>query len=217
MTIIVSNRRFQYDLGIEQEEYSKGAVTMIGGKPIDRDRRYRVATKISALTNTQSAPFTEYYTAHPEELPPKGAYVNIHAEILTYFARNTWRKIWDGIADKLEGDIGVDERLDELDLNKDGEVSVEEILAALKDIAGYSTHEDKLALAKYVHSFADISGDGKLTLEDLIMFDEEIERSVRNERKERFSFREDVASWALNMGGKEKRRSTFASVMKKSG
>jgi len=35
----------------------------------------------------------EYDSAHPELLPPKGAYVNIQTELMRSFAKYLWRKI----------------------------------------------------------------------------------------------------------------------------
>jgi hypothetical protein len=78
----------QYDAGIVEEE--NGKVTHVAGEPIDLNRVYRVATKIGDLTNGQSPPWTEYFTAHPEVLPPKGAYVNIQSDLMSYFARTLW-------------------------------------------------------------------------------------------------------------------------------
>ena len=79
----------QYDYGVEKN--SSGVVTHVNGQPLDRDRIYRVATKIGDLTNGQSPPWTEYYKQNPDVLPPKGAYVNIHSELMSYFGRNLWR------------------------------------------------------------------------------------------------------------------------------
>lgn len=60
--------------------------------------------------------------------------------------------------------------MDILDLNDDGIVCVEDILAALRDVAGVSVHEDELELAKFVHSFADVSGNGRVTIRDFEAF-----------------------------------------------
>jgi len=51
-------------------------------------------------------------------------------------------------------------RLDILDLNNDGIVCVDDILAALRDVAEVSVHEDEQSLAQFVHSYANISGNG---------------------------------------------------------
>ena len=65
---------FQYGDGIEECEEAD-ALTMCGGRPLEKDEVYRIVTKVGDLTNGQSAPFTEYFTAHPEKLPPKGNYL----------------------------------------------------------------------------------------------------------------------------------------------
>ena len=55
----------------EEECEEADALTMVAGRPLERDAVYRIVTKVGDLTNGQSAPFTEYYTSHPEALPPK--------------------------------------------------------------------------------------------------------------------------------------------------
>ena len=94
----------QYDDGVKEKYPEDGGtpiVTHVGGLPIDPELTYRVATKISDLTNGQSQPWTDYYLEHPEMLPPKGAYVNIYAELMSFFARNLWRKIWEAITPRV--------------------------------------------------------------------------------------------------------------------
>jgi hypothetical protein len=174
----------QYDSGVREEFFDDGrppVVTHVKGQPIDMDRIYRVATKISDLTNGQSQPFTDYYLENPFIFPPKGAYVNIHAELMSYFAKNLWRKIWDGIAPAISGLCTTDEcnpegRLALLDLDGDGVISVDEIHAALRDLLGLSVDEtnNEQSLAEFVHSFADTDRDGKVTLEDFEVFCEEM-------------------------------------------
>jgi len=167
----------QYDEGV-REDYSQSppVVTHVGGKPLDLDHIYRVATKISDLTNGQSPPWTEYYQAHPEVLPPKGAYVNLQSELMSYFARNLWRKIWDSISEQLadtcdiEKECNPEGRLEVLDTDGDGEVGVEEIQVALRDILGYSVDDREQSLANFVHSFADTTGNGKVSLTDMKAF-----------------------------------------------
>jgi len=184
----------QYDVGvIEDTSVHPPVVTHVGGKPIDKDRVYRVATKISDLTNGQSPPWVDYYTENKHVLPPKGAYVNIHAELMSYFARNLWRKLWDSISADLgdeecsiadDFDCQADERLSLLDLSGDGEIGVDEIQRALRDRLGYSVDDREPTLAQFVHSFADTTGNGKITLEDLVLFcDEMCEVYERDERR----------------------------------
>ena len=102
---------------------------MVAGRPLEKDESYRIVTKVGDLTNGQSAPFTEYFTAHPEKLPPKGNYLNIHSLLMSYFARNLWHRMWENI--HADDEDGV---LDALDLDGDGAISVEEIHAALARI-----------------------------------------------------------------------------------
>lgn len=181
----------QYDIGV-REEYFKDrrppVVTHVGGLPIDMDRIYRVATKIGDLTNGQSQPLTVYYKSHPEMYPPKGAYVNIHAELLSYFARNLWRKIWEQISPTISGlcspleECDPEGRLATLDLDADGVVSIEEIHAALRDVVGLSVHEGERSLAQFVHSFADTDGDGKVSIEDFEIFCEEMPNEYERDK-----------------------------------
>jgi hypothetical protein len=191
----------QYDNGILEEDFgpsSPPVVSQVRGRPIDPDHIYRVATKISDLTNGQSPPWTKYYMEHPEQLPPKGAYVNIQAELMSYFARNLWRRIWDSLSQVLasecqldfdsEGDsasaIGTlmaagdscnpEARLNTLDADNDGRISVAEIQNALAKLVGLSVDNRELTLAQFVHDFADTNGNGEVTLEDLQVFCDEM-------------------------------------------
>ena len=57
--------------------------------------------------------------------------------------------------------------------NNDGIVCVEEIQEALAEI-GLSVDNRELSLAKFVHDFADTTGTGEVTIEDLEVFCEEM-------------------------------------------
>ena len=172
----------QYDEGVREEVNSEGkpVVTHVAGEPLDPDRIYRVATKISDLTNGQSPGWTEYYTKHPQLLPPKGAYVNIQSELITYFAKNLWKKLWDSISKEIEDTCDVDNecnaeaRLSALDRSGNGIVSVDEIQAALRDKLGLSIDRREQTLAEFVHSYADMTGNGEVALADFLVFCEEI-------------------------------------------
>mmetsp|Transcript_16193 Transcript_16193/g.33498 ORF Transcript_16193/g.33498 Transcript_16193/m.33498 type:complete len:678 (-) Transcript_16193:119-2152(-) len=172
----------QYDIGVHQDDrYSPPRVTHVGGQPLEPERIYRVATKISDLTNGQSEPLTQYYTENNHLLPPKGAYINIQSELMTYFARNLWRKIWEATTRVIDKECMVDDncaaeaRLDVLDKTGDGEVTVDELQDALRDLVGYSVDEREQSLAKFVHSFVDSNGDGTVRVEDIETYCDEIE------------------------------------------
>ena len=78
---------------------------------------------------------------------------------------NLWHRMWENI--HADDEDGV---LDALDLDGDGQISVEEIHAALARILGMSTDCTQMALARYVHRFADVNGHGEVTRDDLLRF-----------------------------------------------
>lgn len=172
----------QHDDGVvEDASVTPSIVTHVGGMPIEDDRVYRVATKISDLTNGQCPAWTKYYKDHPEVLPPKGAYANTHAELMQYFAKSLWRRIFLSISQNLEDKkhpmLGRRSRksvassvIDAMDSDRDGTISVEEVQHALADIADLSVDRRELTLAKFIHGYANISGTGDITLEDLRAF-----------------------------------------------
>lgn len=182
----------QYDIDLVQDAETK-IVTHVAGQPLDLDRTYKVGTKVSDLTNGQSPTLTEYYEAHPEALPPKGNYVNIYSELMSYFARNLWRKIWESVEPTVVkasgssssecGDTCLsEERMDQLDLDHDGEISIPDIHSALRDIVGLSVDDTEMSLAEFVHSFADLDNDGKVTLEDFHLFCEEAQQIYEKDK-----------------------------------
>jgi 2',3'-cyclic-nucleotide 2'-phosphodiesterase (5'-nucleotidase family) len=170
---------FQYDIGIQEDDSGESpVVTHVAGRPIDHNRVYRVATKIADLTNGQSPSLTAYYLEHQELIPPQGAYVNVQTELLGYFARNLWRKLWDAISDEIDEECDInggecgspEERFDILDSNGDGTITVEEIQVAMSELLDYSVDDRETTLAEFVHSFADATGTGKVTVKDFELF-----------------------------------------------
>ena len=164
----------QYGDGIEESD-ADDAVVRVAGRPLERERVYRIATKVADLTNGQSPPFAEYYTAHPEALPPKGAYVNVHAALMGFFSRNLWRRVWEAAGGARaggarSGGAGAERVMRALDRDGDGEVSVREIHAALAEVLGVSVDDAETSLAECVHRIADATGEGVVTLEDLRLF-----------------------------------------------
>ncbi|KAL3941022.1 MAG: hypothetical protein SGARI_000746 [Bacillariaceae sp.] len=186
----------QYDSGITEDmSQNPPVVTHIANEPIDPDRIYRVATKVSDLTNGQSPALTKYFEEHPEVLPPKGAYVNVQAELMSFIARNLWRRIWDALSETLDeecdttvyendpdaGACNPELRLETLDNDEDGEISVDDIQNALRDIVGLSVDEREQSLAEFVHDFADATGNGHVTLEDIAIFCDEMGEAQTSE------------------------------------
>ena len=170
----------QYDSGvIEDTTQNPPVVTHVAGEPIDHDRIYKVATKISDLTNGQSPPWTEYYKAHPELLPPKGSYVNIQAELMGYFARTLWRKLWRAIGDHVSEHPKLDENtpadyIEVVDQSGDGTVTVDELQEALRTMLGISIDKREDTFAKFIIDYADTTGNGKITKDDIMHFMDEL-------------------------------------------
>ena len=188
---------FQYDDGIKEEETSEGKrVTMVAGKPLDPNRIYRVATKIKDLTNGQSPPLTKYFKAHPELFPASGSYINIQTELMAFFARNLFRKLWDATGERIQDPEEVLEeftqpsnktleevesrlRLDVLDVDGDGCLTVDDIHVALRDILGLTVHEEEKTLAECIHSYADVTDTGTVTVDDFEQFCTGLPRELR--------------------------------------
>lgn len=177
----------QYDEGVKEDTGAyPPKVTHVADESLDPNRIYRVVTKISDLTNGQSAPLTEYYTKHPELLPPKGNYINIQSTLMAYFARNLWRKLWDATSKEISDTCAIDgcaeARLEVLDRSGDGVVTVDEIQYALNDLLGYSVDERETTLAKQVLDIADTTGDGQITVADFEAFCDQFSEALEGWR-----------------------------------
>lgn len=133
-------------------------------------RIYRVATKIADLTNGQSPPLTEYYSARPELLPQeRDKLINIQHALMAAFARDLWFRIWENIAKySPSGCIG-EEDMKQLDPDGNGSLSLVEIFEELRDI-GLKVDEHEMTLARCVFEILDLNRDGKVTMRDLKEF-----------------------------------------------
>jgi 2',3'-cyclic-nucleotide 2'-phosphodiesterase (5'-nucleotidase family) len=192
----------QYDDGIKEEETADGKrVTTVAGKPLDPDRIYRVATKIRDLTNGQSPPLTVYFKQHLDLLPAKGSYINIQTELMGFFARNLFAKLWEATGHRIP-DLSEEEadasshsspesleemearlRHEVLDRDGDGVVTVDDIHICLRDFLGLSVDDEYKTLAEYVHSYADSTGDGTVTVDDFEVFCTGMPKELRPLRK----------------------------------
>lgn len=177
----------QYDDGIKEENVDGvKRITFVAGKPLDPNRVYRVATKIKDLTNGQSPPLTKYFKEHPELLPPYGSYINIQTELMGFFTRNLFRKLWEATGERIPDP---EEKLEEmshpvpaleevesrlrisvLDRDGDGIVTVDDIHFGLGEFLGLSVSEEEKTLAEYIHTYADVTGDGNVTVDDFEYF-----------------------------------------------
>jgi EF-hand domain pair len=127
----------------------------------------------------------EYFLAHPELLPAKGQYINIHSSLMKFFARGMFRMLWEAtgelipdpeeVAEDYSHPVNMDRvegrlRLSVLDRDNDGFVTVDDIHYALRDFLGLSVEDDYKHLARQVHNCADITGNGMVTVEDFEIF-----------------------------------------------
>jgi hypothetical protein len=132
-----------------------------------------------------SPPLTAYYKAHPELLPAKGQYINIHSELMAFFARGMFRKLWEATGElipdpeivaedashpvnmeRIEGKL----RFSVLDRDKKGWLSVDDIHVGLRDFLGLSVDDNYKTLAERVHMCADATGNGQVRVEDFEVF-----------------------------------------------
>lgn len=137
------------------------------------------------LSTYCSAPFTEYFTENSHLLPAKGQYTNIHSDLMGFFARGMFRKLWEATGElipdpeivaeeathpvnmeRIEGKL----RLSVLDRDNDGYLTIDDIHYGLRDLLGLSVNDDYKALAEQVHFCADATGNGKVTVEDFELF-----------------------------------------------
>lgn len=123
--------------------------------------------------------------AHPELLPAKGQYINIHSSLMKFFARGMFRKLWEAtgelipdpevVAEDYSHPVNMDRvegrlRLSILDRDNDGFVTVDDIHHGLRDFLGLSVEDDYKVLAQKVHACADITGNGVVSVEDFEIF-----------------------------------------------
>ncbi len=193
---------FQYDDSIKEID---GKVVQVDNSPLIPDRMYRVVTKIKDLTNGQSEPLKEYFTNNSHALPSKGSYNNIHNELMSFFARSLFRKLWDAtgvIIDDpdtvLEDDYCVPTPTIEemggrmrhalLDRDNDGIVTVDDIHWALREFLGLSVDDTVTTLADAIHGCADITGSGIVTVHDFEAFCTKMPSEYRISRKWSYAF-----------------------------
>jgi len=128
---------------------------------------------------------TAYYKAHPELLPAKGQYINIHSALMDFFARGMFRKLWEAtgelipdpelVAEEATHPVNMERiegrlRLSVLDRDNDGYVTVDDIHYGLRDFLGLSVDDNYKSLAEAVFSCADTLGNGVVTVEDFEVF-----------------------------------------------
>ena len=167
----------QYDEGIVENE--RGEVTHINGEELDPLRTYRVATKIVDLTYGLCPQWQEYFAQNPHLLPCKeSSSINIHTALMHMFASDHLEKLWESSRSPVD-------MLHRLDRSRKGFAAVDDFWNSLEDL-GLSVDKHEMSLASWVHSLADMDGDGKVTLSDLALL-----------HAERGDFEQSASRWEL--------------------
>ena len=139
----------------------------IGGKPLDRDRLYRVGSFIDFDTDYGTPSIHEYFKGHEEGLPDPDAGIGCHALLLKLFSSDIWRRLWKLLDADDDGKI-TPEELKVLDLDGDGKLSKSELRAAIERVVGLSTFEGQDALLNMVmEAGGDADKDGNITIDEL--------------------------------------------------
>ena len=156
---------FQCDDGVEFDD--EDLVVDIGGKPLDRDRLYRVGSFIDFDTDYGTPSIHEYFKGHEEGLPDPDAGIGCHALLLKLFSSDIWRRLWKLLDADDDGKI-TPEELKVLDLDGDGKLSKSELRAAIERVVGLSTFEGQDALLNMVmEAGGDADKDGNITIDEL--------------------------------------------------
>ena len=116
-----------------------------------------------------------------------------------FFARNLFRKLWDATGERIPDpeeeleemshpappleEIESRWRISILDRNNDGVVSVDDIHCGPRDFLGLSVDSEEKTLAEYIHSYADVAGNGMVTVDDFEYFCTGLPREITPIRK----------------------------------
>mmetsp|Transcript_65478 Transcript_65478/g.142813 ORF Transcript_65478/g.142813 Transcript_65478/m.142813 type:complete len:631 (+) Transcript_65478:53-1945(+) len=128
----------QYDDGVELD--ADDYVVSIGGKPLDLEKKYRVAS-ISDFYRKRDAPsIGAYFEEHPDELPEPDSGVPMHALLMRLFALSMWNRIWKALDKHGKGEIDM-EVFSSLDEDGDGKLSRADLKKAITRIAGFEVFD----------------------------------------------------------------------------
>lgn len=125
------------------------AVTTIGGRPIDPDRQYRIATVLGLLGGMNAIePLIRHAKERPESVPPRDSGREIKVILVDAFSLELWRQLG---------------RFDDIDADHDGLVTPLEIEAA---ITRATTEAPADVVVNDVIRMLDADGDGTITREE---------------------------------------------------
>jgi hypothetical protein len=153
---------FQLDDGIVLSE-SGNQIVSIGSEPFDPEREYRVATTRWDIFEGHDE-LIAYFKQHEEKRPT--ASWPIYATIVSYFASNVWKQIWNKLDLNQDGKIDASE-LKSVDLDGDNRINKAEMAIALRSL-GFEVDNEELSFVDCIMDIAgDSNKDGYLTLEEI--------------------------------------------------
>lgn len=137
---------FQHDDGVIVD--NDGYVVSIGGEPLDPDRMYNIATMEDFFRSRDGPSIGRYYEASPRErIPTEG--IPVYDVILSHLAEQLWDVIL-GTMDVDESGSISEAEFDALDINDNGSLDQDDMLDALHQIAGLTTHPGVYTLVDFV-------------------------------------------------------------------
>ena len=126
-----------------------------------------------------------------------------------FFARGIFRKLWDALEERMDDPLEVLEEASHpppplaevegrlrhavLDRNGDGRITVDDIHVALRDFLGLRVNDEVKTLAAAIHSCADVTGGGCVTVNDFKVFCTKMPREYRLSRKWSEAFPDPIA------------------------
>eukprot|EP00211_Chloroparvula_japonica_P002660 CAMPEP_0119125044 /NCGR_PEP_ID=MMETSP1310-20130426/4451_1 /TAXON_ID=464262 /ORGANISM="Genus nov. species nov., Strain RCC2339" /LENGTH=521 /DNA_ID=CAMNT_0007115067 /DNA_START=137 /DNA_END=1705 /DNA_ORIENTATION=- len=152
-----------FDNGVKLED---GVVVSIGGQPVEKDRLYRTALSLWDMQDGSSEPIKDYFRKHPELIPPEDACYPLYSSLISKFARDIWKRVFDIIDKDHDGEISLEEFL-RADLDGDGRISADELKNLLRKAGTQIDDAD----AEFVHAIlrcaGDANDDGYLSAEEM--------------------------------------------------
>lgn len=155
---------FQYDDGISTDE--GGFVTHVGGKPIDPERMYAIASVSDFFRARDGPSFGKYFDDHPDERPDNDTGVVIHAILLAHWADKAWKRVFQSIDVDSNGQISESE-IRAIDINGDGFVDSNELVSALVRLGFKATPEELTFVRAVLLAAGDADHDGRLSLSEI--------------------------------------------------
>ena len=148
------------------EEGPGGELLRVAGEPLDRQRKYTVAS-FPGLWCTPGCPISAYLNdcRYPDRRPEQPE-VPVQALLLSSWATQAWEHIWQILDADGDGVITADE-LAALDADCDGELCSDDLAEALGELGFMCNSMESAFLDEIICVAGDIDCNGKLSLEEI--------------------------------------------------